>query len=255
MQADRTASVPAALSAAFVESWAAIVPGAPGEPTARLGACAAEADIPAGLRRRLGPLARMGVACGLGVAPASDADIVFCSRYGDISLAHQLLTALVGGEPMSPAGFSMSVHNTVPGVLDLARKARIGHTAIAAGPQTLSAGLAEAWLRLGERPHMKLVLVFADLPLPGIYSQFADSDMGGTAIALRLSAGHGEGTAYCLTRDPAADGEGGPVLDAPPAERLARELVVHMDDRVPQPLRWRSQGSLWSFGKSADEAS
>jgi len=140
-------------------------------------------------------------------------------------------------------------------VLDLARKARIGHTAIAAGPQTLSAGLAEAWLRLGERPHMKLVLVFADLPLPGIYSQFADSDMGGIAFALRLSAGHGEGTAYCLTRDPAADGEGGPVLDAPPAERLARELVVHMDDRVPQPLRWRSQGSLWSFGKSADEAS
>ncbi|ABS63106.1 hypothetical protein Plav_1486 [Parvibaculum lavamentivorans DS-1] len=252
MQSDRAMPGPAGLSAVFVESWAAMLADAPGEPPVRLGACAADADIPAGLRRRLGPLARMGVACGLGIAPEGDADIVFCSRYGDLSLAHQLLAALVATEPMSPAGFSMSVHNAVPGVLDLARKARIGHTAIAAGAQTFSAGLAEAWLRLGERPHLRLVLVFADLPLPDIYRQFADEDAGGAAFALRLSAEPGEARAVSITRSAAGDASPA-ALENPPAELLVRRLVDSLCSDAPA-LSWRSQGSLWRLGKSSDEA-
>ncbi|MBO6634126.1 beta-ketoacyl synthase chain length factor [Parvibaculum sp.] len=238
-----------------VGSWAAILCG-PGGVEERLGACADEKDIPAGLRRRLGLLGRMGVACGLGVAPQGDADIVFCSRHGDISLAHQLLTALVEGEPMSPAGFSMSVHNTVPGVLDLARKARIGHTAIAAGAQTLSAGLAEAWLRLAARPHLGVLLVYAETPLPELYEQFSDSDLGGTALALRLSAQPGEGICFSLAPDGEEALPEAPPLDAPHAELLARMLVERLrDPGPPGELRWRSQGFLWSLGSSANAAS
>ena len=244
-----------ALKAMHVRSWAAILCG-PGGVEERLGACADEKDIPAGLRRRLGPLGRMGVACGLGVAPEGDADIVFCSRHGDISLTHQLLTALVEGEPMSPAGFSMSVHNTVPGVLDLARKARIGHTAIAAGAQTLSAGLAEAWLRLAARPHLSVVLVYAEMPLPELYDQFSDSDLGGTAFALRLSARAGDDVRFSFGPDDGKVQSETPLLDAPYAEFLARMLVEKLRAPVSQAeLRWRSQGFLWSFGSSADAAS
>jgi len=241
--------------AVHVGSWAAIL-CEPGGAEERLGACADEKDIPAGLRRRLGPLGRMGVACGLGVAPQGDADIVFCSRHGDISLAHQLLTALVEGEPMSPAGFSMSVHNTVPGVLDLARKARIGHTAIAAGTQTLSAGLAEAWLRLAARPHLSVVLVYAETPLPELYEQFSDSDLGGTALALRLSTQPSEGACFSLGPDGDEELQEAQPLDAPHAELLARMLVERLRDPVPPAkLRWRSQGFLWSLGSSANAAS
>ncbi|MEQ8266963.1 MAG: beta-ketoacyl synthase chain length factor [Parvibaculum sp.] len=252
MQSDRAAPVPAMLPAAYVESWAAILGRGAGEAADRLGDCADEKEIPAGLRRRLGAFGRIGVACGLGVAPKGDADIVFCSRYGDIAQAHQLLVSLAGGEPMSPAGFSMSVHNTVPGVLDLARTARIGHTAIAAGAETLSAGFAEAWLRLGARPGLKLVLVFADLPLPDIYEQFSDRDMGGTAFAVRLSAERSGEEQVSLMRAGDGGAVDGAVIDAPPAEFLARELVGRLQSGVAPPLRWRSQGSLWSFGRNLD---
>lgn len=248
MHQDRATSAYPALESAHVKSWAAILCGADGAEE-RLGACAAEKDIPAGLRRRLGPLGRMGVACGLGVAPGPerDADIVFCSRHGDIPLAHQLLTALIAGEPMSPAGFSMSVHNTVPGVLDLARKARIGHTAIAAGAQTLSAGLLEAWLRLAARPGLDVVLVYAETPLPELYSQFAEDDFGGTAFAICLSAGEERGPSFSLRPDGGAPASAS-LLDDPSAEFLARELVARLRaDDAPEALEWRSQGFRWSF--------
>jgi len=256
MQTERVSPADHTLDAARVAAWAAILCGADGAEE-RLGDCVGEKDIPAGLRRRLGPLGRMGVACGLGVAPQGDADIVFCSRHGDISLAHQLLSALVAGEPMSPAGFSMSVHNTVPGVLDLARKARIGHTAIAAGAQTLSAGLAEAWLRLTARPHLDVVLIYAEMPLPDFYEQFMDGDLGGTALALRLSAGRGEGALLSLApEDGGPSPSAPPILDAPSAEFLARELVARLRGQVAPPgMRWRSQGMHWSFGSAVNATS
>lgn len=250
MQTESASVAYRAPEAVHVGSWAAILCGPEGAEE-RLGACAAEKDIPAGLRRRLGPLGKMGVACGLGVAPDGDADIVFCSRHGDIPLAHQLLAALVEGEPMSPAGFSMSVHNTVPGVIDLARKAKVGHTAIAAGTQTLSAGLVEAWLRLAARPHLDIVLVYAETPLPELYSQFADSELGGTALALRLSASAEEGSSFSLRLGGDA-APASPVLNEPHAEFLAREIVARLrSDTGPDNLQWRSQGFCWSLG-SAD---
>jgi len=253
MQIDRTLSVPTGLTAAYVESWAAILLPTDDASAQRLGDCVEETDIPVNLRRRLRPFARMGVTCGLGVAPQSDADIVFCSRYGDVALAHQLLTSLLEGEAMSPAGFSMSVHNTVPGVLDLARKTRIGHTAIAAGTQTLSSGLMEAWLRLAERPHLKLMLVFVDVPLPEIYSEVADFDRGGLAFGLRLSAEAGAHAHVSLMRTQDT-GEHGDVLDAPHAELLAREIISRLQGDTLETLRWRSQGSLWSFEGNTDAA-
>lgn len=256
MQTDRFSSDNSAAGTVHVGAWAAILCAADGAEE-RLGDCAGEKSIPAGLRRRLGPLSRMGVSCGLGVAPHGDADIVFCSRHGDIALAHQLLSALIEGEPMSPAGFSMSVHNTVPGVLDLARKARIGHTAIAAGAQTLSAGLVEAWFRLAARPRLDVVLIYAEMPLPCLYEQFADSDLGGTALALRLSSRHEGGASFLLSPDnrgalfPAT-----PILESPPAELLARELVARLRGQIaPAGMCWRSQGVRWSFGSVADAAS
>jgi len=253
MQIDRTLSVPTGLTAAYVESWAAVFLPTGDAPALRLGDCAEEADIPVNLRRRLRPFARLGVTCGLGVAPQGDADIVFCSRYGDVALAHQLLTSLLEEEPVSPAGFSMSVHNTVPGVLDLVRKTRIGHTAIAGGTQTLSSGLVEAWLRLAERPHLKLVLIFADVPLPEIYSDVAHFDRGGLALGLRLSAEAGAHAHTYLVRTQDSGGHGD-VLDAPHAELLAREIISRLQGNTLDTLRWRSQGSLWSFEGKTDVA-
>ncbi len=165
MQTQSVAVSHGAPEAIHVGSWAAVLCG-PGGTEERLGSCAEEKEIPAGLRRRLGTLGRMGVACGLGVAPQGDADIVFCSRHGDISLAHQLLTALVEGEPMSPAGFSMSVHNAVPGVLDLARKARIGHTQLRPVRRRSRPVSSKPGSALPARPHLDVVLVYAETPCP-----------------------------------------------------------------------------------------
>src|SRR3546814_15070284 len=72
--------------------------------------------------------------------------------------------------------------------MDLVRKSRVGHTAIAAGTQSLSAGLVESWGKLAENPDRKIALVYADCALPEIYREFSDMKMGGGALAMTLSA-------------------------------------------------------------------
>ena len=52
-----------------------------------------------------------------------------------------LLVQLVGEELLSPAKFSMSVHNASAGAVSQVAANRAGHTAIAGGARTLTAGL------------------------------------------------------------------------------------------------------------------
>ncbi|HEY4343909.1 MAG TPA: beta-ketoacyl synthase chain length factor [Parvibaculum sp.] len=234
----------APISAAYVESWAAIMLGAVDGVARRFGACVDESVIPAGHRRRLGTYGRMAVSCGLSIAAADSSDLVFCSRYGDVDLAHRLLTELVAGGLLSPAAFSMSVHNAVPGVMDLVRKSRAGHTAIAAGTQSFSAGLAEAWGKLDENRESKIALVYADCALPAVYQEFSDMKLGGTALAMMLSTKPSATTIgqFSLGR---ANGD---IRDAPNSEVLAGLLIGALNGEAgASPVSWQSRGLRWSF--------
>ncbi len=151
---------------------------------------AASADtIPKGMRRKLSAL-DMGVArCVIGLGEGSPAEeIVFASRYGNMTVTLDLLNALVERDLLSPARFSASVHNAAVGLATQLTLNRRAHTAIAAGANTLAAGLTEAWTRLASG-EPSVMLVYADMPLMSAYAAF-DEGPADTAVwlALRLTS-------------------------------------------------------------------
>ena len=242
----------APLAAIYVESWAAVTIETPDSEAKRFGACADESIIPAGHRRRLSAFARMAVACGLSVSGADCSELVFCSRFGDFQLAYRLLLDLVDGALMSPAAFSLSVHNSVPGVMDLVRKSRVGHTAVAAGEESLSAGLIESWGKLNAAPANKVTLIYAEGQSPdGAWSN-SEMDTTDVAFAMTLSA---QKPAACegVIRLGAMAGDA-PVLEGPASGVLVARLIAALDMPSDALLQWRSRGLSWSLKAGSDAA-
>jgi hypothetical protein len=176
---------------ARVRDFAAVLQEPEGE--VALGRVAGEDQLPKSLRRRMSPF-DLGVArCIGGLADKGvDEEIVFASRHGNMSVMTELLMQLATGELLSPARFSMSVHNAAVGAASQLAANRGGHTAIAAGEASLTAGLTEAWLRLNAGSP-SVLFVYADLPLSGVYQAFDAEREGGVHLAMRLEPGGGEG--------------------------------------------------------------
>lgn len=170
-----------------IDRWsAALVDGESNAPRC-LGNCIDETRIPANLRRRMGPMERLMARCALGILgelPA--AEIILCSRYGNINLLVSLLRSIAEHEPLSPMSFSLAVHNAAAGLLGQIRGDRTGHTALAAGRDTLLAGLMEAYARLATDAEWPVAVVFGDWPFPEIYQPFTDLECGGTALAFLM---------------------------------------------------------------------
>ncbi|MBI1359102.1 MAG: hypothetical protein GC155_02335 [Alphaproteobacteria bacterium] len=164
--------------------FAAIVHGPGG---AELGAVAAEDALPKALRRRMSPFDLGAARCVMGLAAQGvSEDIVFASRYGNMGVTLDLLMLLCRDEILSPAKFSMSVHNAAAGAISQIVSNRAGHTAIAAGARTLAAGLTEAWSRIASGAG-SVIFIYADMPLMDPYGEF-DEPGPGVHLAIRLAA-------------------------------------------------------------------
>ena len=174
-----------------VRRWAAVrlSHGDQGE----FGSLAAEDAIPSAIRRRMGRLERLAVRCTMGVLGDDTTDeIVFCSRYGNVETLSALLRGIAENQITSPMAFSGSVHNAAPGLVGQIRKERLSHTAIAAGPHTLTAGLVECYARLASDGCRNVVLALADLPLPDHFRAFEEELVPGLALAMQLELAPGE---------------------------------------------------------------
>ncbi len=192
----------------------------------------------------------MAVTCGLSVAGGENFDLVFCSRYGDIDLAFGLLKSLADEELMSPTAFSLSVHNAVPGVMDLVRKSRVGHTAIAAGRESLSAGLAEAYAKLAARPERTITFVFSEGEMPAEFKPFAEEKDYGLALAMTLSTVSSE---RALCEIVLCKGDDAGTLQSPSSEVLAGHMMSVLEAETQMPeLHWRSRGLSWSMRRCVD---
>lgn len=170
--------------AIVIEGWSGAVVDEHTKTLLCLGDCVEEARIPANLRRRMGPMERLMARCALGILrerPA--AEIILCSRYGNVDMLVSLLRSIAKQEPLSPMAFSLAVHNAAAGLLGQMRGDRTGHTALAAGRETLFAGLIEGYARLATASEWPVALVFGDWPLPDIYERFTDLECGGTVMA------------------------------------------------------------------------
>ena len=204
-----------------IDRWAAWAPGVESEAqwaewSAGRRALATEPStpdvqfLPPMLRRRTSRVTRAALwaihACG---GDEGSHPTVFSSRHGELHRSHALLQDLAAGEPLSPNAFSLSVHNTAAGLYSIATGNRAPSTALAAGRDTIAAGMIQAIGRLRAGAE-QVILVHADECAPAFYRRWVDYEAPVFALALVLRRPEGSGT-WRLTRGaaPAAAGESG----------------------------------------------
>jgi hypothetical protein len=209
-----SAWAPGRESAAAWHSWCAEPAplAAEGEPEARF--------LPALLRRRCGPLARIMLQAAFDCcAPGEVASVrtVFASRHGNINQSIELLENLAAREPLSPARFSHSVHNAQGGLFSIAAANREPSSSLAAMEDTFGCGFLEALCHLEREPDRPVLLVMGEVPLAPTFAALLDERPASYALALLLARG-GEGTALGFALEageaPAAGAEAAPWPDA-----------------------------------------
>lgn len=130
-------------------------------------------EVPAIQRRRLSRLTKMALRVCFDMPSASVLPSVFASRHGEISRTMTLLNQMIAGEPLSPAAFSQSVHNTASGTYAIQAHNTQASSALCAGAETLPMALLEAW-SISQYRQTPVLLVYADEPQAACYQLFQD---------------------------------------------------------------------------------
>lgn len=147
-------------------------------------------SIPPMVRRRLSPLARMVFQVASVVQPKDgNARFVFGSRHGEITSCLNMLESLAEQQTLSPAAFSHSVHNAIPGLWSIYNREKSESSAIAAGKDTFAIACLEAQLMLADDPKIPVILVLADEKLPALFEQFEHEPTEPYALALLIESG------------------------------------------------------------------
>jgi hypothetical protein len=202
-----------------------------------IGQPAEASAIPAVVRRRLRGTALQTVCCGLAAQRGArgPVEVVFCSRHGDLQRTQRLLLGLAQRRAPSPLEFSLSVHNALAGMLDLAREERTGHTSIAAGRDSLAMALLEAAARLSIHAGRAVLLLYVEDQIPDELQDQTEPGLGGTVLALLLESPSAAARALgWLRRAPAV---GTPPKDS---ETEARSLLAVIGGGSPIRLASRA---------------
>ncbi len=122
------------------------------------------APLPKSAPRRMSRLSRAVLSCVSRVAAAVgnavlQYPVVYASRYGEIARTLSLFAEYEQYGEMSPAGFSVSVHNAPASLLGLVTGNCHNSTTLAAAEDTLRMGVLEAALRATAQP---CLLVYGD---------------------------------------------------------------------------------------------
>ena len=124
--------------------------------------------VPPLVRRRLTGVERAAISVAMAVWPDTPPEdglpVIFASRWGEIGTTFNLMRQFHDDGEMSPAGFSVSVHNAAPGAFSIFTRNRAGYTAVAARERSLAAGFVEA---LAHRS--RTIFVYAEEATPEFY--------------------------------------------------------------------------------------
>lgn len=164
--------------------------------------------LPALMRRRLSPIGRNALGAASLLPAVDQARYIFSSRHGEFGRTRAILQSIAAGEELSPTDFSMSVHHALTGILSITHHNHAGHTALAAGTESLFLAATEAAASLMENPHQPVVLLHYDEALPEEYGVF-ETEPGAHVLALQLCA-HG-GTDLTFSMAPKAQDAEQPV--------------------------------------------
>lgn len=122
--------------------------------------------LPALSRRRLSGLSRLSLRLAYECVDNYQGFCVFGSQHGEILTTQKLLESIVGGELVSPAGFSSSVHNTAVGLHSINNHNEFPCTSIAAGLDTLTMCFIEAYALIASGACDRVLVVYADDQIP-----------------------------------------------------------------------------------------
>lgn len=201
------------------------------------------AAMPPMLRRRAGQFGKMALevayAC---LGDDAGVDTVFCSRHGETGRAIDLLGEMARGEPLSPTAFGMAVHNANSGLFSIARKDRRQAIALAGGQATLENGLIEACALLADGAP-RVLLVMADVPLPGVLAAYADVHEQPYAFAWLVEPARGPHFSLSWQAAPAAEG----VAGAQPHALQALRFYLAGEDR----FEYAAEGRRWRWSRHA----
>ena len=184
-------------------------------------------------RRRLSPLARGFCHVAQRLSPRGDVPVVFASQHGEADRTLAILKDLAAEREVSPALFSMSVHNAVPGLWSILQGNRASATALAAGPETFGWGLVEALGILQAEPTTPVLYVYADDRLPEPWAA-GRAQPGLFSVGLLL--GGSQGRTLALAREPGSEGQAG--------EALAHHFLAAWRGG---PGVWEGAGGRWRW--------
>jgi hypothetical protein len=162
----------------------------------------AAASLPLMLRRRISIVGQMAFRASYALSEQRTARFIFCSRHGESDRTLRILHSLAIKEPVSPADFSLSVHNALTGLLSIAWGNTAGHTAISAGADSFGYGLLEAIASFQDGSGDPVMLVYFDDLLPSPYDEVADSAENCVALAMLLRPPRDEGHDFALSLEP-----------------------------------------------------
>jgi len=174
-----------------IEDWQAYVSGAGFRCDTVANVPSDDANVPTLLRRRVSAIGQQALRAGFQIAASQPARFILCSRHGEFDRTVSLLRSIAAREPLSPADFSLSVHNALAGLLSIATKNTHGHTAIAAGPDSFGYGMLEAALCLATAQDEKVLVIYFDAPLPELYAAIDDDSATPVALAVLMAPERG----------------------------------------------------------------
>ncbi|NNH39054.1 beta-ketoacyl synthase chain length factor [Acinetobacter terrae] len=129
-------------------------------------------QIPAMQRRRLSGIAKLALNSAIQSLNSELVDyIVWASQYGDEHKTLKILADVLQDQTPSPTQFSTSVHNAIAGLYSILCQDATPSTSLAA---SWSEALIEAyaWLKTTPKPNARVLVVYYDEALPGIYQEF-----------------------------------------------------------------------------------
>jgi Beta-ketoacyl synthase, N-terminal domain len=200
------------------------------------------AAVPKMLQRRLSPLARAVFnAAHQCLAEGENLPTVLSSAHGEVSKSLEMLKAIQAGEELSPAAFSLSVHNAISGLFSIAYANQQEITVIAPGLEGIAPAFIEALGLLHEgAPTVGLILY--DEPIANFYpvSPFKLNAEFPCALALKITLqGDGLPMRFYRSSKPRDDGEH-------PVQLLAFLRFLLAEDKS---LLVGNQGHSWRWDK------
>jgi len=140
--------------------------------------------VPPLVRRRLNTVEKIGLYLAREMGPfVRHCQLVFASRFGEWQQTINLIDQMYREGEMSPAGFSHSVHNAMPGLLTELNRTHLSYTAVSAGPATIENGLIETLVSC--KP---VVFIYAEEQTPDFYAPKFGTPITGQGVGFILTA-------------------------------------------------------------------